>query len=81
MQEAVASQSTPTALSRRYIAWSVVGLCWLSAVICFALVLIGNGHESKVAEIVTVVKALQFGWAFVAVVVFYFGTHVIGKIK
>jgi len=80
MQEVVANQSSPTALSRRYIAWSVVGLVWLAAVLCFGLVLIGNGHETKVNEIVEVVKALQFGWGFVAVIVFYFGTHVLGKL-
>jgi len=81
MQEVVATQSSPTALSRRYIAWSVVGLVWIAAVLCFTLVLIGNGHEAKVDEIVEVVKSLQFGWGFVAVIVFYFGTHVISKIK
>ncbi len=79
VQKIIGEQSTPTAISRRYIAWAVISLVWLATLLCMGLVLIGR--EALVAPIVDILKALQVGWAFTAVIVFYFGTHLIGKAK
>lgn len=77
-QEALAGESSARSVSRRIIAWSVVWHTLLAFDVCLLLVIFDK--EEKIKSVVELVGIFQLGWAFVAVIVFYFGTHIMGKL-
>lgn len=79
LQRIIAQQSAPTAVNRRVIAWAVVLQVIFTLNICVGLVIGGFPH--LVVPIVNVASAFWLGEAFVSVIVFYFGTQALGKLK
>ncbi len=77
LTEKIGNESTPTALSRRYVAFTVLfpfaGLNILSAILAVFDMTIQSALVFKVAE--------NFEMPSLAVVAFYFGSHIAGKLK
>ena len=74
-QKIVAAQSAPTAISRRVIAWAVIGI------VCFMVLqgclYIGFDDDLRVQKLIELAKAFWIGEAFTSVMVFYFGAHIL----
>ena len=79
IQKVVANESTPRSINRRVVAWSVVGM--VSLITILSMVLIVMGEKDLAAEIVKVADALGWPYAFIAVLIFYFGNHMITRAK
>ena len=58
-------------VTRRWMAWSIVALNELLAVIATVFAILGE--DAIVQSIINVAVAFNLGWAFVAVIIFYFG--------
>jgi len=75
--EKIANESTPTALSRRYVAFTVLApyvfLCLGSAFLYLF------GYEVKADKWLEIARL--FEWSSLAVVAFYFGTHLAKGLK
>jgi hypothetical protein len=78
-QKLIAEQSTPTAISRRIIAWGVLSLVWLAVAVGMAVILM-DGNIDKINGIIGLLDSMQIGWAFVSIIVFYFGPHIMSAI-
>lgn len=78
-QELIGQQSTPTAISRRIVAWGVLSLVWLAFLVCMGLVLL-EASPDKMDQILDLVERMKVGWAFTGVIVFYFGTHLVASL-
>lgn len=72
---ATRDENSARSVTRRYMAWAIVGLNIYSFVIASILLAMGQDLENfiKLAEVFNV------GWAFVSVIVFYFGVQFIRK--
>ncbi len=79
LQTLIGKESSPTSISRRIIAWSVIG----TSITTFGcgVVLIGFDDWDKLQRLIDWTQAMKMDWAFVAVICFYFGAHVLGKSK
>ena len=78
-QRTIAKQSAPTAISRRVIAWAIIGL-----VVFFCVqgsLYIALEQTEKLTDLLKFIKAMWIGEAFTAVMVFYFGAHLLGGKK
>lgn len=76
-QDTVNQQSSPTARSRRYVAWGVVSLVWIACILCFGLIIFElDADGEKQLAIIEVLRALWIGPAFTAAIGFYFTPHV-----
>lgn len=60
-------------VTRRWLAWAIVGFNLLLAGTASAFAIMGK--IDIVNSILAIATSLQLGWAFVAVVVFYFGVQ------
>lgn len=76
-QELTLQQSTPTAITRRYLMWGIFGLVFELVQVALILALFGKDWQ----VVVQIGAAFQIGWAFVAGVVFYFGNHIAAAVK
>jgi hypothetical protein len=76
-QELIGKESSPTSISRRIIAWSVIGM----TIVTFAcgLIFIGFGADARLDILIKWSVAMKLDWAFVGVIGFYFGAHLIRK--
>jgi len=79
VQELVHTQSSPTSISRRYISWGIILQMMIVVNVC--LVYVCKGDTVTVDNIINVASSLWLGQAFVSVIVFYFGPHVVSAIK
>ena len=78
-QKVVATQSAPTAISRRIIAWSIIGIvCFMVLQGCIYVAFDDAGRIEKLIELA---KSFWIGEAFTSVMVFYFGAHLLGSKK
>ncbi len=75
-QKLIATQASPTAISRRIIAWGVVSLVWITALVSIFIIVVSS-NQAKVDALVSLLVALQIGWAFCTIIIFYFGPHLI----
>lgn len=71
----VANQSTPTAISRRIVAWGVISLVWYLVVVSTVLIMLGK--KDMVEDITAIGEVYRIGWAFGSIIIFYFGPHLI----
>lgn len=78
-QKALAEETSPRSVNRRWVAWSVIGVTSLITITSVVLIILG--HKDIAAEVVSVADAFWWGEAFVSVIVFYFGNHIATKIK
>lgn len=69
----VGEENSVRSVTRRIIAWSIVAVVELTFLVSFGFVV--TGHPEVVASIIELVNAFQLGWAFVAIIVFYFGVQ------
>ena len=72
------TKNVATSISRRYIAYAILGMIAYCLVI--GSVWIALGADDMVDKLIALVNALKIGWAFTASVSFYFLTHVFGKL-
>lgn len=78
-QRVIAKQSAPTAISRRIIAWTIIGIV---AFFCIqGSIYIGFDDSSRLTSLILFAKAMWIGEAFTSVMVFYFGAHIFGGKK
>lgn len=79
VQEALATESSPRSVSRRIIAWSVVANVLLAFDVCLVLAL--TSRKEAIQSVVELVIAFNLGWAFVAIIIFYFGPHALSALQ
>ncbi|MGW8178737.1 MAG: hypothetical protein ACWGQW_08245 [bacterium] len=60
-------------VTRRWLAWGIVGWTLVNAQIAVIAALMG--HDDAVDKIIGIASAFQLGWAFVGVIVAYFGVQ------
>ncbi len=75
--EMTATENSIRSITRRYMAWGIVGfmLFWSSIAMGFAI----YGKEQIVVRMLQVVEAFSMGMAFTAVIALYFGVQFIRK--
>lgn len=71
--KATANENSVRSITRRYLAWSIVGVALINAQI--AIILAWFGKDELVDKMLEIAEAYYIGWAFGAVVVFYFGVQ------
>ncbi len=72
-QKIIATQNSPTSISRRYIAWAIVLQILLLVNISVVCILLG--FEQQKDDMFMLAKDYWIGEAFLGVIVFYFGPH------
>lgn len=72
-QEAINSETTPRSINRRYVAWSIVLM--ISTFATSTMIMAMYGFDDKARTLIEVAEAYNLGFAFVSVIMFYFGTH------
>jgi len=78
MQEVIGNQKSPTAVSRRIVAWGVASLVWIAVVFCLVLIGIADDDPGvKVIMTTEMLDAVYIGPAFVSMIAFYFGPHLV----
>jgi len=82
-QALIIKQSSGTSVSRRIIAWSVISIViFMLLQVSLAAWLVPKGYISAtdsdaiIASLMSFADKFSIGWAFVGVIVFYFGAHV-----
>lgn len=78
-QKVLQNETSPRSMNRRYVAWSIISLVWLCVVV--SIVLACMGENDKVLAIKGIADSYLIGEGFIAIIIFYFGTHVIGAMK
>jgi len=78
-QKIMLEETSPRSINRRYVAWSIISLVWLCVVV--SIVLACMGENDKVLAIKGIADSYLIGEGFIAIIIFYFGTHVIGAMK
>lgn len=79
LQRILADESSPRSVNRRVVAWSVI---FMSMALTFACPTFKYFGLDDLAQYTTeTAVAFNWPWAFVAVIVFYFGTHVLGALR
>jgi hypothetical protein len=79
LQQLIGKESSPTSISRRIIAWAVIGTSILT--FCCGLILIGFDANDRLNILIEWTQAMKMDWAFVGVIGFYFGAHLMGRKK
>lgn len=72
-QEAINSETTPRSINRRYVAWSIVLM--ISTFATSTMIMAMYGFDEKARLLIEVAEAYDLGFAFISVIMFYFGTH------
>jgi hypothetical protein len=70
--KATASENSVRSVTRRYLAWAIVGTCLLAFMLSVGLTLAGR----EVQSIIDLANAFGLSWAFSGVVIFYFGASI-----
>jgi hypothetical protein len=78
-QKVLSNESSPRSVTRRIIAWAIILNTMLFADVCLVLAI--TDRKQTIDRIVDVANAFNLGWAFVVVIGFYFGTHLVSKLK
>ena len=78
LQKTLAAEKSDRSINRRLVAWAVVLNTMLFADI--ALVLALTSRTDIIDLIVKVAQAFHLDWAFSAVIVFYFGPHLLSAL-
>lgn len=60
-------------VTRRWLAWGIVG--WILVNAQTAVIAALMGHDDAVEKIIGIASAFQLGWAFVGVIAAYFGVQ------
>lgn len=92
LQETINTQKSPTSVSRRVVAGVVLSLIWVLVMVSVYLLLgseqvirsdglVVLSNEAKLTALVNIAVAFKIGWAFCTIIVFYFGPHLLGKLK
>lgn len=76
LQLVLAEKGTGTAVNRRIVSWFVLIAFMLSFLVTLGFSLAGYIEQARTA--MEVAENFKVGWAFSAVIVFYFGPHVVG---
>ena len=76
-QQIIATQNSPTSISRRYIAWAVIIM--VMALVGISVVCALTGETERLKSMIDIAKEFWIGEAFVSVIVFYFGPHMRAK--
>lgn len=71
--KATADENSIRSITRRWLAWGIAGTVCASFTVGVGLAIAGRGDT--VAAIVALSEAYSLGWAFVSVIVFYFGVQ------
>lgn len=71
--KATADENSIRSVTRRWLAWGIAGTVCASFVT--GVVLAIGGNKDAVQAIVALSEAYSLGWAFVSVIVFYFGVQ------
>lgn len=66
-------QNSIRSITRRWLAWLVCGWVVINAQVAIVYAILGK--EESVNAIIRVAEAMNMGWAFITVLVFYFGVH------
>ena len=74
VQKVVATQSAPTAISRRIIAWSIIGI--VTFMVLQGCLYVAFEDDARIDSLIKLAKAFWIGEAFTSVMVFYFGAHI-----
>jgi len=77
-QKVFAQENSPRSISRRVIAWAIIGQCLF--MLNVSVLLVGLGRSEDVGALAELAEAYYLNWAFVTAIGFYFGEHVVGKI-
>ena len=72
-QKIIATQNSPTSISRRYIAWAVILEVIILVNVSVVCSLLGFTEQQK--AMLEIAKDYWIGEAFLGVIVFYFGPH------
>ncbi len=72
-QKILATQNSPTSISRRYIAWAVILEVIILVNVSVVCSLLGFTEQQK--AMLEIAKDYWIGEAFLGVIVFYFGPH------
>lgn len=75
--ELTANENSTRSITRRIMAWAVVGVILALGIISVGFALAGQGEAVK--SVLLVAEAFKLGWAFTAVIVFYFGIPFVRK--
>lgn len=79
MHDTVAKQSAPTAISRRIIAWAVVGMAMFSLLV--GTVLLFLKMDEMLVKFLDLVSTVGITTAFPLVIGFYFGPHIFSSMS
>ena len=79
LQLTLAEKGTGTAVNRRIVTWFVLISSMLAFLVTLGFGLAGYTDQARTA--MEVAEHFKIGWAFSAVIVFYFGPHVLGSLK
>ena len=71
--KATADENSFRSVTRRWLAWGIVGFTflWVTVAGVFAIA----GKDIVVDKLLALAEAISLGWAFVSVIVFYFGVQ------
>lgn len=78
LQIALAEKGTGTAINRRILSWFVCVNVTFAFLVTLGFALAGHLEQARVA--MEVAEHFKIGWAFSAVIVFYFGPHILGAL-
>ena len=76
-QAIIATQNSPTSLSRRYIAWAIIAM--VMVLVSISVIWGLTGEVERLKSMINIAEKFWIGEAFVSVIVFYFGPHMRGK--
>ena len=79
LQKTLGSESSPRSVNRRVVAWTVMLMTASLTLLCILFNAIGKPELADYVQEVTV--QFKWPWAFCGVIVFYFGTHLVGAIN
>lgn len=80
MMEAIRDESSGRAVTRRYMAWGIVGTILVWANVGFAIIFFGPRTEetiNRMKDAVDWANALYIGFAFVTIITFFFGVQMV----
>ncbi len=72
-------QNSIRSVTRRWLAWGVCSWMLVNAQIAIVYALLERNQAVK--DVIEIATAMKLGWAFVTVLVFYFGVHTLRAIK
>ncbi len=66
-------QNSIRSVTRRWLAWSIIGWILINAQVAIVFQILGKADVVK--GMLDIANALNIGWAFITILVFYFGVH------